>query len=75
MEEKKKNKKSHAQVLRNLDEYNGQNVTRSSAIRLKCLDCCGNQRNEVRACGAVNCPLWPYRFGTGWHDPKIHPNF
>jgi len=31
--------------------------------RAKCLDCCLNQRNEVKHCGAVACPCWPYRFG------------
>ena len=33
------------------------------AIRLKCLDCCLNQSNEVRDCTATNCPLHPFRFG------------
>ena len=33
------------------------------AIRGKCLDCCGGQSTEVDKCGAVTCPLWPFRFG------------
>ena len=33
------------------------------AIRLKCLDCCGNQSAEVRECPVYLCPLWPYRMG------------
>lgn len=33
------------------------------AIRLKCLDCCGNQPGEVRLCPATKCVLWPFRFG------------
>jgi hypothetical protein len=35
-----------------------------SAIRAKCLDCCGAVPSEVRLCTAVRCPLWPYRMGT-----------
>ncbi|MEY9168252.1 hypothetical protein ABIE78_006371 [Sinorhizobium fredii] len=37
-----------------------------AAIRLKCLDCSSGQPSEVRACEAVNCPLWAFRAG-------IHP--
>ena len=37
------------------------------AIRAKCLDCCCNQRLEVKLCPAKGCPLWPYRLG---HRPK-----
>lgn len=32
-----------------------------SAIRKKCMDCCGNMRSEVQACRIKNCPLYPYR--------------
>ena len=32
-------------------------------IREKCLGCCGYQRQEVKYCTAVSCPLWPYRHG------------
>jgi hypothetical protein len=35
--------------------------TPMKTMRLKCLDCCGHQRNEF--CGSVGCPLWPYRMG------------
>jgi hypothetical protein len=41
-------------------------VTRFRAIRLKCLDCCGNQQGEVSACAAHSCPLWPLRAGKGY---------
>lgn len=40
-----------------------EHITRSKAIRLKCLDCCGGQSAEVRKCPAEHCPLWPYRMG------------
>ena len=33
------------------------------AMRKKCLDCCYGQVKEVRLCQAVECALWPYRFG------------
>ena len=39
-------------------------ITRSKAIRLKCLDCCGGYSAEVRRCPAVNCSLWRYRMGN-----------
>ena len=40
-----------------------ERITRGKAIRLKCLDCCGNSA-EVRRCPATNCPLWRYRMGN-----------
>ena len=42
-------------------------LTRSKAIRLKCLDCCCGSANEVKLCTCDSCPLFPYRFG---HNPK-----
>ena len=33
------------------------------AIRAKCLDCCYDNANYVRACDILDCSLWPYRFG------------
>lgn len=38
---------------------------RSKAIRLKCLECSGDNQAEVRRCHLFMCPLWPFRFGTG----------
>jgi len=32
-----------------------------AAVNARCLDCCAWQRNEVRACPALSCPLWAYR--------------
>ncbi len=37
------------------------------AVRAKCLDCCCDQRAEVRACSAKTCPLWLFRMG---HRPS-----
>lgn len=39
------------------------NLTPLRAIRLKCLDCSGESRLEVRLCPVRRCPLWPYRLG------------
>lgn len=36
----------------------------TKAIRLKCLDCCVGQANEVRQCVATDCALWPWRMGN-----------
>ena len=33
------------------------------AIRLKCIDCSGGSRNEVKLCVIPACPLYPFRFG------------
>ena len=33
------------------------------AIRAKCMDCCYDQRDEVKLCPAKDCPLWPFRLG------------
>ena len=33
------------------------------AIKAKCLDCCCGQREEVKLCPAVDCPLYPFRLG------------
>jgi hypothetical protein len=43
-------------------------MTPIRTIREKCLDCCGYQWSEVTKCGAVECPLWPYRHG---HRPTM----
>lgn len=45
-----------------------ERVSRSKAIRLKCLDCCAGQSAEVRRCPATNCPLWRYRMGKEEND-------
>jgi len=36
----------------------------SKQIRLKCLDCSGDENNEVKFCPVVDCSLWYFRFGT-----------
>lgn len=38
-----------------------KNLTPLRAVRLKCLDCCGDSSKEVEACSAATCPLWWYR--------------
>lgn len=45
-----------------------ERVSRSKAIRLKCLDCCCGQAAEVRKCPAVDCPLWRFRMGREVKD-------
>lgn len=34
------------------------------AIRDNCIGCCAGNAAEVRRCGMVACPLWPYRMGS-----------
>ena len=38
-------------------------LTPVKAIRKKCLDCCCDSANEVRACPVTTCPLYMYRLG------------
>lgn len=45
-----------------------ERINRSKAIRLKCLDCSGDNMAEVRKCPATNCPLWRYRMGKEEND-------
>lgn len=50
-----------------------ERLTRGKAIRAKCLDCCGGQRNEVKLCPVTTCPLWIYRLGKEVEEntPKL----
>ena len=43
-----------------------KNITPLKAIRLKCLDCTGFQRSEIKSCHITDCTLWRFRMG-------IHP--
>lgn len=45
-----------------------ERLSRTKAIRMKCLDCSGGQQAEVRKCPATNCPLWRYRMGHEEND-------
>lgn len=49
-------------------DYSKTRATPSKAIRLKCLDCCGDQVSEVRDCTIKSCPLWRYRMGREERD-------
>lgn len=39
----------------------GQACSPRQAIKAKCLDCSGFDREEVRTCRVSVCPLWPWR--------------
>ena len=45
-----------------------ERISRSKAIRLKCLDCTCGQQAEVRKCTATHCSLWRYRMGKEEND-------
>lgn len=45
-----------------------ERLTRAKAIRLKCLDCCGDSTKEVLQCTSIECPLWRYRRGKEERD-------
>ena len=45
-------------------------MSKTKAIRLKCLDCSGDSPKEATLCPVVDCPLWPYRFGYSMKDKR-----
>ena len=50
-----------------LPEFQGAGIAIApimSVVRAKCLDCCGEQADEVRKCVLFTCPNWPYRMGA-----------
>lgn len=53
-----------------------ERLTRSKAIKAKCLDCCCGQYTEVKKCPATKCPLWTYRLGkeVTENTPKLPQN-
>ena len=46
-----------------------------AAIKLGCLECCGDNREEVKNCISYRCVFWSYRFGKGFEEkPKgVYP--
>ena len=40
-------------------------------IRMKCLDCTADQKEEVKLCPSEDCPLWPYRFAKGPYKSEM----
>jgi hypothetical protein len=44
-------------------------LNRRQAIKQKCLDCSGYERNEVTYCRCKDCSLQPYRSGKGKQSP------
>lgn len=45
-----------------------ERLSRSKAIRMKCVDCCAGNMAEVRKCPATSCTLWRYRMGYEEND-------
>lgn len=52
-----------ADWLKNLRERSRE--SRSSAVRLFCIDCMGGSRGDARSCDSRECALWPHAFGRG----------
>ena len=40
-------------------------LSRTRAIRQKCIECCAGNAAEVRRCHITDCTLWPWRLGRG----------
>jgi len=47
-------------------------LNRARAIRLKCMDCTGNQEAEVKRCTIRSCTLWRYRMGYEERDADYY---
>lgn len=45
-------------------------LSRPKAVRDKCYDCSGFDRNEVRACAHKECALYPFRTARAVRDDK-----
>lgn len=45
-----------------------ERLSRSKAIRMKCIDCSGGNMAEVRKCAVTTCPLWRFRMGHEEND-------
>lgn len=54
--------KSTSDAIKEITET--RELTKTKAIRLKCLDCSGGSASEVRECIIPLCPLWPFRMGS-----------
>lgn len=39
-------------------------LTLNKAVKLKCYECSGWNRHEVKHCTVVLCELWPFRLGN-----------
>lgn len=46
-------------------------ITRAQAIKMFCLECCGDQYNEVKSCPAKRCPLHRYRLGREEGEDRV----
>ncbi len=49
------------QVYRNTYKKAMTGKNRPAAVKAFCLECMGWEREEVRKCNSVACPLYPYR--------------
>ena len=45
----------------------------SRAIKERCLDCVCWQREEVKRCKTMTCPLWRFRTGSEQRDSLYTP--
>lgn len=44
--------------------YEREKMTKGKAIKKYCLECGGSERANVILCHILDCPLWPFRFGS-----------
>lgn len=51
-----------------------ERISRSKAIRMKCIDCCCGNMAEVRKCPTTHCPLWRFRMGREIKDESFEEN-
>ena len=51
-------------VEASLEKYGKDYLPPLQIIRIKCLECCGDSRLEVKLCAVTRCPLYHYRLGS-----------
>ena len=56
-----------------VSKYRARIKNPATGMRAFCVSCMGGQVNEVRLCEAVNCPLWPFRFGNNPLAGRVMP--
>ncbi len=63
-------KKEQNEALATIRRYNERVKNPITAIRAKCVDCCGGSLKEVSECINNWCPLVPFRMGINPFNKK-----
>lgn len=55
-----------------MSEIDNNSIIKSplKAIKAYCIECSGNQINEVKKCPCTSCPLYAFRFGKNPYSTR-----